>query len=50
MVRTLSELNSYAYSGHSAVMGRKRRPWQDVEYVLSYFGDTPRRARGDYYS
>jgi putative transposase len=31
-------------------MGRKRRPWQDVDYVLSYFGDTPHRARKDYYS
>jgi putative transposase len=50
MVRTLTELNNYAYSGHSVVMGRKRRPWQDVDYVLSYFGDTPHRARKDYYS
>ena len=50
IVRTLTELNNYAYSGHSVVMGRKRRPWQDVDYVLSYFGDTARRARKDYYS
>jgi len=50
MVRTLAELNSYAYSGHSAVMGKKRRPWQDVEYVLSFFGDNPRRAKKEYYS
>jgi len=50
IVRTLTELNKYAYCGHSALMGRKKRPWQDVDYVLSYFGDTPRRARKDYYS
>jgi len=50
IVHTLSELNNYAYTGHSVVMGRKRRPWQDVDYVLSYFGDTPRRARKEYYS
>ena len=50
MVRTLAELNSYAFSGHSAVMGKKRRPWQDVEYVLSSFGDTPRRAKKEYSS
>jgi hypothetical protein len=31
-------------------MGRKKRPWQDVDYVLSYFGDTPHRARKGYYS
>jgi putative transposase len=31
-------------------MGRKKRPWQDVDYVLSYFGDTLHGARKDYYS
>jgi len=50
IVRTLTELNKYAYCGHSALMGRKKRLWQDVDYVLSYFGDTPRRTRKDYYS
>ena len=50
IVHTLSELNRYAYSGHSMVMGRKNRPWQDVDYVLSYFGKTPGRARKAYYS
>jgi hypothetical protein len=32
------------------LMGRKKRPWQDVDYVLSYFGDTPRRAKKEYVS
>jgi putative transposase len=50
MVRTLTQLNSYAYSGHSVVMGRKKRYWQDMDYVLNYFGATPRRARKDYCS
>ena len=50
MVSSLSELNKYAYSGHSALMGRKKRPWQDVNYVLSYFGKRPDRARKEYYS
>jgi hypothetical protein len=50
IVCTLSELNEYAYSGHSVLLGRKKRPWQDVDYVLSYFGDTPVRARKEYYS
>ena len=31
-------------------MGKKRRPWQYVDYVLSYFGDTPRRGMKEYYS
>ena len=29
-------------------MGRKKRPWQDVEYVLGYFGQTVRSARNTY--
>jgi putative transposase len=50
IVHTLSELNRYDYSGHSMLMGRKSRPWQDVDYVLSYFGKTTGRARKAYYS
>jgi hypothetical protein len=50
IVRTLPELNRYAYSGHSMLMGRKDRPWQDVGYVLSYFGKTHGRAKNAYSS
>ncbi len=50
IVRTLAEFTKYAYSGHSVLMGRKKRPWQNVDYVLSYFVNTPRRARKHYYS
>ena len=48
MVPDLGELNGYAYCGHSALMGKKNRPWQDVEYVLGYFGETVRKARNAY--
>ena len=47
---TLSELNQYAYSGHIMLMGRLKRPWQDVEFVFSYFGATLQRARKEYFS
>jgi len=50
IVRTLPELNRYAYSGHSVLMGRKNRSWQDVDYVLSYFDKRPGRAKKAYYS
>ena len=50
IVRTLTELNKYAYSGHSVLMRRRKRAWQDVDYVLSYFGDTPDRGRKEYSS
>ena len=48
IVRILGELNKYAYNGLSVLMRRKKRPWQNVDYVLSYFGNTPRRARKHY--
>jgi REP-associated tyrosine transposase len=50
IVPTLTKLNKYAYCGHSVLMGRKKRSWQDVDYVLSYFNDTGHRAKKDYYS
>ena len=50
IVATLSDLNDYAYCGHSALMGRRKRAWQDVDYVLSYFGETRSRAKKEYRS
>jgi hypothetical protein len=50
IVRTLAQLNTYAYSGHSVLMGKKDRPWQDTDYILGYFGKRPARARKAYYS
>jgi REP element-mobilizing transposase RayT len=40
-VNNLKELASFPWSGHSALMGKIKRPWQDTEYVLSYFGNQP---------
>jgi putative transposase len=50
IVATLSDLNDYAYCGHSVLMGRRKREWQDVDYVLSYFGESRGRARKEYRS
>ena len=50
IVSTLRELNKYPYCGHSALMGSKRRPWQDIDYVLRYFGKTSHNARKAYSS
>jgi putative transposase len=49
IVSSLKELNKYPYCGHSALMGVKKRPWQDVDYGLGYFGDTGHRARRAYH-
>jgi putative transposase len=50
LVTDLTELASYAYSGHSVLMGKKKRAWQDRVYVLKYFGQTEREARRRYLS
>ena len=48
IVSEVGELKGYAYCGHSALMGQEKRPWQEVEYVLGFFGETVRRARKAY--
>jgi REP element-mobilizing transposase RayT len=48
VVSNLPALNSYPYCGHSALMGKRDRPWQDVDYVLHSFGKGIRKARIEY--
>jgi len=48
LVKDLRELGSYAYSGHCVLMGKKKRAWQDRDYVLRYFGKREREARRGY--
>ena len=50
IVTDLKELNRYSYCGHSALMGKKKRQWQDVEYVLGFFGKRIGEARKEYRS
>jgi putative transposase len=50
IVSTLSELNEYGYCGHSVIIGKIKRPWQDADYVLGYFGKTLADARREYSS
>jgi putative transposase len=38
IVSSLPELDRFAYSGHSAIMGRKERPWQETASVLLLYG------------
>jgi len=38
MVGGLEELNHYRWAGHSAILGRVERKWQDIGTVLGYFG------------
>lgn len=50
IVTSLSELNAFKYSGHSVLLGKKKRGWQDIKYVLSLFGKSIRDGRKRYLS
>jgi REP element-mobilizing transposase RayT len=48
IVADFKELAKYAYGGHSVIMGRWKRDFQDAEYVLNLFGDKIAGARRGY--
>lgn len=41
----IKQLNRYPWSGHSALLGRVKREWQDTGYVLSFFGEGSKARR-----
>jgi putative transposase len=45
MVQDVSALRVFPFAGHSALMGKVSRPWQDTEHVLGLFGKALREAR-----
>lgn len=48
LVKTVSALDSYAWSGHCIIMGRKKSEWQNRNYVLSWFGNRESEAKRAY--
>ena len=50
LVKNLVDLESYPYSGHSVLMGKMEKDWQERSYVLGYFGTTERDATHQYLS
>lgn len=44
LVKSIKELDRYPWSGHSVLVGRYKRPWQEKEYVLMQFNNEKRRA------
>jgi putative transposase len=44
-VEDLDELSRYPFWGHSVIMGKIKRPWQDPEGVMGMFGKNLRAAR-----
>ncbi len=48
IVKTITELDRYRWSGHKAVMGKSEYAWMDIDHVLLQFNDTKRKARNAY--
>jgi hypothetical protein len=38
IVHDMGGLSQYRWAGHSAILGRVKREWQDIDTVLGYFG------------
>ena len=49
IVGSLGDPDRYAYCGHGVLTRNIKQPWQDVEYVLGYFGGNQRSARKAYH-
>ena len=47
-VPNFDALSKASYSGHSAVLGHTKREWQDVDFVLRFFGEGVGAARQGY--
>jgi len=49
VVTAFEELDGYRYSGDSILMGRGKSYWQDINTVLSFFGQKVSSARKQYH-
>ena len=48
LVKDISELNGFPWSGHAVLMGKIKHEWQDRGYALSWFGEKERVAKKVY--
>ncbi len=48
LVSDMTTLDTYPWSGHSAIMEKIKRDWQNTNYVLHFFGEAKLKARGEY--
>jgi REP element-mobilizing transposase RayT len=48
IVKDLAELSKYPWTGHSAIMGKVKRRWQESVTVLAYFGRRKKEAISGY--
>lgn len=50
LIDNMKALDNYPYCGHSALMENVKRTWQQVDYVLGFFGKRKTTARKTYRS
>lgn len=48
IVTDMKVLDTYPWTGHAVIMGRRTRAWQDRDAVLAYFGRTEGAAKAGY--
>ena len=48
LVSDLKKLDKYSYCGHSVLMGKKKRDWQDADYILKHYDNKYSTARRRY--
>ncbi len=48
IVKELKELDEYPYCGHSVLMGKYKREWQDTDYILRFYNSKHLTARRRY--
>jgi len=48
LVDDLKVLDTYTYCGHSVMMGKHDRPWQDTDYIFRFYGSKRLSARRRY--
>ena len=50
VVKDMTALEQFPWSGHGVIMGRQKRPWQDAQFVLSLFHEKQGSARRAYHT
>jgi len=50
LVADMKGLDKYLWCGHSAIMGKREKDWQNIDYVLGFFSDNKIEARRRYRS
>ena len=48
LAEDMDALGKYPFSGHSVIMGKEQKSWQDIDKVLSHFGTQRGPARRSY--